>query len=212
MAVITVRKIAHLFLLLGLALSMSYGFAYAQQTTRSQSASPYGSGPLNFLMEQENEEGMNYAAVFAQLPEDIRADLMEEVTQEYRKCERQGSFSKYYNCECVAIAYLDERIKQGPEPHSQTLLRQVVTQCPYPEGIAGVSYMKCEDMMGFSVVGDLEEFCTCFANFVSEKFTERPSQHSGYISALHRQAMGECNYQQELDDYRRREQNREIYK
>lgn len=207
-----VKKIANLFLLLGFVLSVSYGFAHAQQTTGAQSASPYGTGPLGFLMEEENKEGRNYRVIFEQLPEDIRVELIEEVTREYNKCQRKGTFSKYYNCECVAIAYLDERIKQGPEPHSQTLLRQVVTQCPYPEGVAGVSYKKCEDMMAFSVVGNLDEFCTCFANFVSDEFTERPSQHSEYISVLHRQAMGECGYQQEIIDYRRIEKNREIYK
>lgn len=214
-AVMIVKQIASLLILLCLVLAMPYGSAFAQQSAESPqtgSAAPYTSGPLNFLMEQENEEGINYMAVFEQLPEDIRVDLMEEVTREYQKCENQGVFSKYYNCECVAIAYLDERIKQGPGPHSQTLLRQVVTQCPFPEGTAGISFRKCTDMMMMTVVGDLDKFCTCFANFVSKKFTERPSQHSEYISFLHRQAMGECGYQQEMDDFRRIEENREIYR
>ncbi len=169
-------------------------------------------GPLNFILEQENKDGINYRKVFDQLPEDIRVDLMIETEQQYNQCTSKGSYSKYYDCQCIAIKFLDKRIEIGPDMASQHIIRDVTLECPYPAGIAGISYQKCEDMFEMDIVGNLEEFCTCVANSISKNFSARPSMHSQYISFLNGRAMTECGYQEEQRNYRKLEKERDIYR
>lgn len=191
-----------LFSVIILTLSTSSGFAQTGQTE--------GQGPLNFWIEKENTEEINYRKVFEQLPDEIQSDLMIEAEKEYQKCTRKGAYSKYYDCRCIAIKFLDARIKRGPEAHSQHILGEVTLECPYAAGVAGLSYRKCESMFAMGIVGDLDKFCTCFANSVAKTFSAKPSMHSQYVSYLHQKAIAECGYDEEVDNFERLERQRDI--
>lgn len=166
-------------------------------------------GPLNFIIEEENKEKIDFDQLFSKLPEDIQVDLAREAEQQYNRCASKGTFSKYYDCKCVAEKYLHARIMQGPETGKHNLLTDVVLECPYEEGIAGFQYQKCVKRFAMDVVFDLEAFCTCYANSIAKNFTEKPSMHSQYVNLLSNRAMTECGYHEDVMKYRKLQQQQD---
>lgn len=193
-----------LILTLGLLLT-SVTSSMAQNKTQDATQR----GPLNFIIEEEDKEEIDFDKLFSELPEDIQVDLATEAEQQYNRCANKGTFSKYYDCKCVAEKYLHARIMQGPEKGRQNLLTEVVLECPYAEGIAGFQYQKCVKRFGMDVVFDLEKFCTCYANSIAKNFAEKPSMHSQYVNFLTNRAMSECGYNDDVMEYRKLQQQQD---
>jgi len=80
-------------------------------------------------------------------------------------CRTQANFSPYYNCECLAAAFLNERIKQGPEAARSSVMLQIENNCYDATQAAGIQYDTC---MGNALLLPRniqpEDYCTCYAN------------------------------------------------
>lgn len=187
---------------------ISFGFACLALPQRSMAQE--SSFNWDFLDIEKQEEGINYRKVFEQLPEDIRTELMNETVQEYEKCSLKGIYSHFHDCQCVAVKYLDERIKRGPEVASELIMMDIQTQCPDAASIAGYQYVQCEDLFAFDVIGNLDKFCACYANNIAKAYTKKPSSHSTYVTMLAANAMNECGYGEEKLKYELK--NRSPYK
>lgn len=169
----------------------------AQEKTQESAQS----GPLNFIIKEEDKKDIDFDKLFDAMPEDIRVELAKEAEQQYNQCTTKATYSKYYDCKCIAEEFLHARIMQGPEIASQNLIREVTLKCPYIEGIAGMQYKRCEQLFEMDVVFDLEKFCTCYANSIAKNFAKKPSLHSQYINLLSGRAMSECGYDEDTRKY-----------
>lgn len=88
-----------------------------------------------------------------------------------RYCKTQANFRPYYNCECLAANFLNERIAQGPEATRSAIMLQIETTCYDATESAGIQYETC---MGNALLlprnVNPEEYCTCYANTFSKIF------------------------------------------
>lgn len=120
--------------------------------------------------------------VFAQDMADSNAqDIVDEIPDEFLieaenyaiECSRNSQMNLYYNCECMGGAYLDERIRRGPNVAASSIRLALGsgTKCKDASGIAGQQYENCFNMP-VELPDDTspQEYCECYANEFAKEF------------------------------------------
>ncbi len=132
------------------------------------------------------------AAATAIDPKDIPEILMKEVNEVERSCNYNTTYAAYHDCRCVAVKFLDARLKSDPDRPRHVIYQTVINECPNPPGIAGHIYQGCVDVMQYARPSDFEKFCTCTANDVAQSYKDRPNMNTRYIEGLRKRAMVRC--------------------
>lgn len=125
-------------------------------------------------------------------PEDIPQILLDEMAEMERYCNNNTYYAAYHDCRCVAIKFLDARMASSPETSRDRIFQSVSSECPNEEGIAGLVFQSCSDIMRNLRPNDFERFCTCTANDVATSYAARPSMNMRYIQDLRKRAMLRC--------------------
>jgi hypothetical protein len=136
---------------------------------------------------QTNTPRNNYA--------DIPDEYIEEAIAFGESCKTDENLRQYHDCECLAVKYLDERIKRGPRAHSSSLMLAIEEQCPDATEAAGIRYEQCiQNELNMPQDIPIESFCTCYANTFAELF-EAGKYEPGSDTTIRLQttAMIECN-------------------
>ena len=117
----------------------------------------------------------------------------------YQRCMTNAFQKVYFNCECIAGAFRQEREKVGAYVPQSKIYNELfgVDQraCVSPENIAGDNYESC---MRFANIGrprekNNEEYCGCVANKVARDFGNKPYLRTAYIENLRVDAMSYCD-------------------
>ena len=124
-------------------------------------------------------------------PKDIPDILMDEMKEIERRCESNYFYSSFHDCRCIAVKFLDERMKSDPEIAQFMIFRRVSAQCPDKTAIAGFVYRNCYDMMKRNRP-DFVNFCECVADDMTRKYSERPMVNMSYIESLRKDAFRSC--------------------
>lgn len=98
--------------------------------------------------------------------DDIPLEYLQEALGVETNCLEAPFSAAHYDCKCLARAFLDERIAQGPGPTTSALLMRVNKGCPNTPGRAGWIYDRCMDRV-LLVPPDWpsdDAFCACYAN------------------------------------------------
>lgn len=91
--------------------------------------------------------------------------ILDEAQAVYEECSTSRRTNKYYDCQCYAGRFLDERIKAGPIETKNTILLKLEDSCKNLVEISGQQYSKCMSMPANFDLGDMpqKEFCECYA-------------------------------------------------
>lgn len=126
-------------------------------------------------------------------------DMQEEALYVRERCSANFVHRTYYDCECLAGAFILEREKHGPMYPQSTIINNLMQNdeknCANIAGIAGSVYRECMESSRFfrDKRNDNEEYCTCAANSTAKKFARNPYMRSAYITNLRADALSECN-------------------
>lgn len=112
---------------------------------------------------------------YSQLPD----EYLDETEDFYKHCSTTSEMKNYYNCECLAVKFLDQRVARGPNPSRESITLSIQRECADASQAAGYYYQNC---MNQSVLMPpeipAEEYCTCFANTYAklyERYSPGPS-------------------------------------
>lgn len=165
----------------------------AQNAQTDSTGNPSASGKSLSYLNQDGEE-INYRKIFDKLPPDIQKSLEDEAQGQFSLCNSDPLYSRTYDCRCMAVKYLDERIKRGPETSNAVIRRAVQLQCVDVASLAGLQYQNCQDSYGYFLKWKADEFCKCYANSVAKYFAKNPSNKTDYLPSLGVSAAQECDY------------------
>ncbi len=119
--------------------------------------------------------------------------------ENYRKhCQKRVLLRTYYNCECMAMEYLEKRIDVGPSMDESGIVMRLSNQCVDVTNAAGQMYKQCHDtssLMGLR--GDAERYCSCVGNNYAKIFKAsnvKPSSQT--FARIQSKAMRFCRAQQ----------------
>lgn len=102
---------------------------------------------------------------------DIPDDYIIEASKFGEECRNHREMPLYFNCQCLAVTYLDHRIDLGPEAHSSAVRNMLGGECKDGTGIAGKLYEEClNDFVNAPKHLDPETFCSCYSNTFSKYF------------------------------------------
>lgn len=94
----------------------------------------------------------------------IKDEYLEEAQRFFEQCETDYNLSQYYNCECLAVRYLDERV-EFPRKNEQSILLSIRNSCHDATNAAGETYNSCMTNGTIFPPGvDPEAYCKCFAS------------------------------------------------
>lgn len=124
-------------------------------------------------------------------PKDIPETILKEMQGIEKDCETNYFYNSFHNCKCVAVKYLDARIKSDPNIPKERVFNKVANQCPDETAIAGYIYKNCAEYMK-NVRKDYVSFCTCNANNVARSYSKNPIMNLRYIESLRRNSMMAC--------------------
>jgi hypothetical protein len=125
-------------------------------------------------------------------PADIPDILLEEMADVENNCNANAMYSAFHDCRCIAVKFLDARLKSDPDRSKDIVFNAVSNQCPNPPGIAGYIYKSCADVMKNERPQDFDKFCTCSANQVAETYAKTPMMNIRYIDGLRKNAFINC--------------------
>ncbi len=130
--------------------------------------------------------------------EDISPQYLEEMELIFQECTQSDLLSTYYDCQCQAMRFLDERILAGPEVYYGHIRNNLRKECLNLPGIAGMSLGVCNEQMQAQNFKNYDKLCECFANTVARNFAKRPYLESRNIISLQRDAYVSCGVTDEL--------------
>ena len=127
--------------------------------------------------------------------DEVPDEYIEEATAFYDECSNHYTMRQYYNCECLSLAYLDERIDKGPIESSSAIKQRLESECRDAIGAAGPIYQKClRKANGFNPGTDPEKYCECVANtYVKTISEDKPFIDSRSMVSYQVQAYGACD-------------------
>lgn len=100
-----------------------------------------------------------------------------KVFQHY--CSIKPNFRRYYDCECLAARFLDERITLGEEAQRGSIMMRIQGTCKDASEASAKQFRSC---LGNSLLLpsdiDPEVYCTCYANVFAKSFESRPGSLS----------------------------------
>lgn len=125
----------------------------------------------------------------------------EEAAYIYEVCETNVFQRTYYNCECIAGAFRQERDKEKLIPQN-TLLNSLYSEnkkdCTNKTAIAGEAYQFCQHFAKTyrNREKNNQQYCECVARKVAKDFATRPILRAGYIGGLKTDALVSCRRQE----------------
>ncbi|MBI2233508.1 MAG: hypothetical protein HYU57_00545 [Micavibrio aeruginosavorus] len=126
-------------------------------------------------------------------PDEIPEIILKEMQQVEKNCSANVMYAAFHDCRCIAVKFLDARIKSNPETSgSDRVFQSIQTECPDEPGIAGFVYKSCADVMRYARPKDFEKFCKCSANQVARNYSQRPRMNMRYIDNLRKSAFVSC--------------------
>jgi len=125
-------------------------------------------------------------------------EMQEEAIYVKEQCQNNPVKGLYYNCECIAGAFLMRRELIGPMYPQNNLVYDIFTDdsinCAYPEQIAASGYATCQEYVRFFRTrrDDNDEYCECVGNRLAITFSEDPRLKTDYIENLRADARKYC--------------------
>ena len=156
-------------------ITMTLSLAYAQHTVKD----------AFYFMKDDNE--------FSE------EEMDEEAQYVYEMCNLNSIRSTYFNCECIAGAFRQEREKQGPYLPQNIILNGLFSDnergCTNTVTIAGNAYEKCmySSKIFRSREKNNEEYCKCVANTTARRFAKNPHLSGESLEELSVDAMMDCD-------------------
>lgn len=135
-------------------------------------------------------------------------EMKEEADYVYKQCNSYLYQSRFFDCGCIAGAFLNEREKRGPTVLQEDILTQLfrtggeLAKCGNAPAIAGSFYKDCMEYAAvFRYLEDNnEQYCRCTGNRVANDFSEYPYLRTAYIERLRMSAMTICEKQYPQSD------------
>jgi len=131
-------------------------------------------------------------------PKDIPDIVMTEMKDIESSCEKNYFYSSFHDCKCIAVKFLDARLKSDPGSTKDSVFNKISGQCVDEPAIAGYVYKSCGDYMQH-VRKDYVEFCKCSANNVAETYHKAPVMSLRYIESLRRNAFIACGIRDRVE-------------
>jgi hypothetical protein len=151
---------------------------------------------------QENDTNIVKDSIYFTLDDGImtQEEMEEEARYVHNKCMGHIYQSLYFDCACIAGAFLRERENRGPLALQEDILTELyrtggeTAKCGNGPLIAGSVYNDC---MFFSetfrrLETNNQEYCQCVGNRVARDFSEYPYLRIAYISRLRVNALLSC--------------------
>lgn len=129
---------------------------------------------------------------------DPTGEELDEMQAVYNRCS-QRFHSQYMDCRCIAVKFLDQRMRQGQEPPQRILLEKVYDKCPATAAVAGKTYNRCLNWASM-MRRDYKSFCECYANHYATTFSKNPSLRPLTQQNMMSSAMSECGYAEPLNE------------
>ena len=142
-----------------------------------------GIGLSNSVLAQDRAPTSPAPPLHTDKMDNVPDEYIEEASAIYDECAGDHAIRQYYNCECRSLAYLDERIQQGPVAQPLLILQAIDEQCRDAVEAAGEVYLAClRKANRFEPGTDPEKYCECVANkYVEEINTFQPAINSQNI-------------------------------
>lgn len=121
------------------------------------------------------------------LPYKNFSDIPEEAIVEAQKikqdCAADPMMSRYYDCECRAMRFLEQRIKRGPEDGASAVMLDIGGDCQNLPALAGWAYNGCihQGIDFFPAGQDPEEYCSCVGNSYAKLFARAKKSYSSRL-------------------------------
>ena len=118
---------------------------------------------------------------------------IDEADQFSAYCERTPTLNSNYNCPCLSVAFLDERIKRGPRADRSNIMLGIEGKCLDVVMETGARYEAC---MNSAPPRDIphKDYCECLANTYAHLMTASREPPSARLSVeLQTQAMVGCS-------------------
>ena len=166
----------------------TFVFFSADSSAQTAESTPIASEPVAPTTAPKAQDKMD------KVPDEYIIESM----QVYDDCEEDYNLNRYYNCECFSLAFLDERIKQGPTANGSSLHLAISDQCRDAIGAAGPVYQSCLAKANrFEPGTDPEKYCECVANTFVETVNGRaPKISSLTITNFQTHAYSTCRKKQ----------------
>ena len=142
--------------------------------------------------------------VFDSLPPDLQEELLKETDYARELCNANSIFAVYQDCDCISVKFLDNRLSQGMDKHTYTILNEVANECVNEPAIAGYHYKGCLDRLNgrdpkYAV--RIDEMCACTGKEVAKAFAYSPGNSLRYQSRLAVAAQQKCGYNELMRDF-----------
>lgn len=131
-----------------------------------------------------------------------KAEMEAEARDMYTLCNLNVYQKRYFSCECIAGAFLQEREKLGPLALQEDIYEDIINgnstsaSCANIEQIAGETYASCisfsQNYSDTEIDDKNNEVCACTANKMARDFYKLPRLNMGYIENLRMIAMKDC--------------------
>lgn len=154
--------------------------------------------PMGGTFAQDNPEPAAEEQQQEQPPEDDLSNIPDEYIFEANEfhdyCLSKPQLKNHYNCKCMALKYLDQRIESGPAKNKSSIMMDIRGECTDLTEAAGYQYQHC---MANAVLMPSEippeTFCECYANTYAKLFKLYKVSPSSTVSVkLETQAMISC--------------------
>lgn len=127
---------------------------------------------------------------------------LEEIDQAYfdamdqfeRDCEKDIGLSRYKDCRCMAVGYMDIILRYGLDAPRPQVMERLRYTCPAPEKVAGYYFQRCQstEQINQNTQAGIDRYCTCYANGVANRFRETPNLNGRQLRQLEDAATAEC--------------------
>ncbi|PZQ46344.1 MAG: hypothetical protein DI551_05360 [Micavibrio aeruginosavorus] len=155
----------------------------------------------NALAQEKREKRLTFKTPLDYTADDgimSEDEMMEEAMYFQQGCSSNSYQKMYFDCKCLAGAYLQVREKNGPLMTHEEIFNIITnskqTQCANTAQIAGTAYEVCITYAqeNFELRRDNPEYCGCVANKLARDFTKEPRLGVGYVEYLRASAMMYC--------------------
>lgn len=108
-------------------------------------------------------------------------------------CKSYSYSNVRYDCDCVGMAYLDLRRKQGEKASAYWLRDAARRKCPNGPAMAGKVYNECLQWAPSKRGDDYKEFCACYGSTFAKNFVKNPTDNLIITEVQTVKSMEACN-------------------
>lgn len=127
-------------------------------------------------------------------------DMAREAEEVHNLCESHSYQRIYFDCACIAGAFLRERERVGPLVAQSSIITELfrtggtLAKCGNGPAIAGEMYGFCQSHVAVFRPYETtnEDYCQCAANRMARDFMDYPYLRTAYINRLRVNAMLAC--------------------